>query len=180
MKTKYPGTKVFLCGMSLGGAVAFHISIKNHNLAQGNIFMSPSIRENKLHFPMLKKMTILLSMAFPKVQLLKSKGRNASKYKLDEISKNDPYLYHGRLWVKTVQQILFAMGKTKKMYKQLTTPYLLVQSGCDKLVDPFACLDLEQQSPSKDKTTVIINDMWHAVWFDDHVYDVIKIIDEWL
>ena len=59
-------------------------------------------------------------------------------------------------------------------------PYLVVQSGSDKIVDPFACLDLEEVSPSKDKTTVIIGDMWHAVWFDDHVYDVIQIVEEWI
>lgn len=75
-----------------------------------------------------------------------------------------------------MQEILFAMNKTKRMYSKLMSPYLVVQSGTDKLVDPFACLDLERLSPSQDKTTVIINGMWHAVWFDDHVYDVIRII----
>jgi alpha-beta hydrolase superfamily lysophospholipase len=72
------------------------------------------------------------------------------------------------------------MGRTKKLYKEMTSPYLLIQSGTDKLVDPFACLDLEKVSPSQDKTTVIIHGMWHAVWFDDHVYDVIRIVEEWL
>ena len=27
---------------------------------------------------------------------------------------------------------------------------------------------------------MIIHGMWHAVWFDDHVYDVIRIVEEWL
>ena len=72
------------------------------------------------------------------------------------------------------------MGHTRKQYSKFTTPYLLVQSGSDKLVDPFAFLDLEHQSPAKDKTTVIIYDMWHAIWLDDYVNDVIMIMEEWL
>lgn len=72
------------------------------------------------------------------------------------------------------------MGQTKKAYGKFRTPYLLVQSGSDKLVDPFACLDLEAESQSPDKTTVIIHDMWHAIWLDDHAADVINIVREWL
>lgn len=157
-----------------------NISIKSPKLLNGLILLSPSIRQNKMHYPFLKKLTLMLSAVAPYQQLLKSSARNGSKYKLDDYSKKDPYIYHGRVWAKTVQQILFIMGKTKKLYKELSSPYLLIQSGSDKLVDPFACLDLQKASPSSDKTTVIIHGMWHAVWFDDYVYDVIKIVQEWL
>ena len=72
------------------------------------------------------------------------------------------------------------MGKTRKEYSNFMTPYLMIQSGSDKLVDPFAALDLEKLSPSRDKTTVIIYDMWHAIWLDDYVGDVTGIMQEWL
>lgn len=128
----------------------------------------------------MKKLTLLLSTIFPYQQLVKQTGRNGTRYRLDHYSQNDPHLYHGRLYPKTVQQILLAMGQTKRKFSKFITPYLCVQSGCDKLVDPFACLDLQEQSPCTDKTTVIIYDMWHAIWLDDHVYDVIHIMEEWL
>jgi len=142
IKNRYPGLKIFMCGMSMGGAVAFNISIKSPNLVDGVILLSPSIRENKMHFPILKKMTLLLSLIIPSARLLKSNGRNGSKYLLDDYSKKDPYIYHGRLWAKTVQQIMYGMNKTRRLYKNFTAPYLCIQSGSDKLVDPFACLDL--------------------------------------
>ena len=72
-----------------------------------------------------------------------------------------------------MQEILVAMRRTHREYSKFSTPYLLIQSGSDKLVDPFACLDLEEKSPSKDKRTVIIYGMWHAIWLDDHSPDVI-------
>lgn len=43
-------------------------------------------------------------------------------------------------------------------------PYLLIQSGKDKLVDLFAPLDLEDKAQTKDKTTVYYKDMWHSVY----------------
>jgi hypothetical protein len=55
-----------------------------------------------MHFPLLKKLTILLSMFLPYQQLLKQTGRNGSRYKLDTYSDNDPFLYHGRLYPRTV------------------------------------------------------------------------------
>ena len=180
IKSKYPDLKVFLSGMSLGGAVAFHIALKNPNIARGVILLSPSIRENSQHYPLLKKLTLLLSLFLPYQQLLRQTGRNGSRYRLDNYSKNDPYLYHGRLYPKTVRVLLSMMAQTRKQYKNLRAPYLLIQSGSDKLVDPFACLDLEKASPSDDKTTVIIHDMWHAIWLDDHVHDIAKIVQEWL
>jgi hypothetical protein len=92
-----------MSGMSLGGAVAYHISLKNPNFVAGNIFFSPSIRENSRHFPILKKLTLLLSFILPYQKLLKQSGRNGSKMKFDNYIAKDPYLYHGRLYAKTVQ-----------------------------------------------------------------------------
>jgi alpha-beta hydrolase superfamily lysophospholipase len=166
--------------MSLGGAVTFNVLLKQPNLVNGAVFLSPSIRENNSHFPIMKKLIFLLSNLFPYQQLLKQTGRNGSKYHLDHYSRTDPYLYHGRLYAKTVQEMLLAMAHTRKQYSKFSTPYLVIQSGKDKLVDPFACLDLEELSPALDKTTVIIYDMWHAIWLDDHATDAIMIMQEWL
>lgn len=84
----------------------------------------------------------MLSMFLPYQQLLRQTGRNGSRYRLDTYSNNDPYLYHGRLYPRSVSEILMMMAKTRKEFRNFGAPYLVIQSGCDKLVDPFACLDL--------------------------------------
>lgn len=179
VKNKYPKLKVFMGGMSLGGAVAFNVSLQ-HSFFDGLVMVCPSIRQNRFHYPVLKKLTTFLSFFMPQARLLKSDGRNGCKYLMDDYVKKDPLIYTGRVWVKTVQQILWGMQSTSRKYNQLSAPYLLVQAGSDKLVDPFACLDLEAASPSSDKTTVLVHGMWHAVWFDDHLYDVVRVVGEWL
>lgn len=41
---------------------------------------------------------------------------------------------------------------------------MVFQAGVDKLVDPFAPLDLERACKSKDKTTIYMKDMWHSIY----------------
>lgn len=49
-------------------------------------------------------------------------------------------------------------------YHLLKSPYICFQGGTDKSTDPFAPLDLEEQSPSPDKTTLYSEEMWHLVY----------------
>ena len=67
-----------------------------------------------MHHPILKKFTLLFSMVFPYQQLLKQSGRLGTKYSLNDYSKKDPHIYHGRLYPKSVQELLLAMGQTRK------------------------------------------------------------------
>lgn len=80
------------------------------------------------------------------------------------------------MWTSTTYSVLTTMYLLSTQFKNLKVPYLIVQSGQDKLLDPFLAIDLEKQSPSPSKTTVIIRDMWHNVLFDPHREDVIKIM----
>jgi alpha-beta hydrolase superfamily lysophospholipase len=40
----YPGLKIFMGGLSLGGAIAFKIGVKNPKLTDGAILLSPAIK----------------------------------------------------------------------------------------------------------------------------------------
>jgi alpha-beta hydrolase superfamily lysophospholipase len=50
----------------------------------------------------------------------------------------------------------------------------------DKLVDPFAALDLERACKSKDKTTVYMKDMWHSLYMEPGIKDVVELAIDWL
>ena len=67
-----------------------------------------------------------------------------------------------------------------ELYEQLKTPYITFQAGVDKLVDSFAGLDLEEVSPSPDKTTIFCETMWHAVYQEEEVEGVAAIAADWL
>lgn len=63
----------------------------------------------------------------------------------------------------SVRTVLNAMDEVSELYTLMKTPYITFQAGTEKLVDTFAGLDLEEISPSPDKTTIFIETMWHAV-----------------
>jgi hypothetical protein len=50
--------------------------------------------------------------------------------------------------------------------KKCTHPYLFIQSGTDKIVDPFVIRDFDKLSKSEDKTHYFSQDMWHSCCFD--------------
>ncbi len=59
-------------------------------------------------------------------------------------------------------------------------PFLCIQGGSDKILNPFTVFQLEQLSKSKDKEIVIIPDLWHALWFDDHHDEIVEMVKNWI
>lgn len=55
----------------------------------------------------------------------------------------------------TVKTIYTAMEKSCASFEQYNAPFLIIQGGCDKLVDPDVGFDLMERSPSKDKTRIL-------------------------
>ena len=79
----------------------------------------------------------------PYKQLVRQTAKNATKYDMSEYSKIDPNIFSGNIYPQSVKEMLLSMRKISREFKKFNNPYLLVQSGSDKLVDPFACFDLE-------------------------------------
>lgn len=48
------------------------------------------------------------------------------------------------------------------------------------MVDPFLGIDLERQCKSQDKTVVYWKEMWHAVFAEDELPEVIEAVTEWM
>lgn len=49
VKDMYPGTPLFGVGLSLGGAIAYHLSLKQKNLFDGTVLMAPALMPSYLH-----------------------------------------------------------------------------------------------------------------------------------
>jgi hypothetical protein len=56
--------------------------------------------------------------------------------------RSDPYSYKEGVVPGSIRTILNAMDETSTMFPKFDAPYILFQSGIDKMVDPFAPLDL--------------------------------------
>ena len=76
------------------------------------------------------------------MRLYKDKYDSGTKYNQAERIMADPYVYNDGLVPGSVRTILNALDEVSQLYKEFSTPYILFQAGIDKLVDPFAPLDL--------------------------------------
>lgn len=90
----------------------------------------------------MKKLGVCLGFVCPRVRLFKDKYDSGTKYNQAERIMADPYVYNDGLVPGSVRTILNAMDEVSQLYKDFSTPYILFQAGVDKLVDPFAPLDL--------------------------------------
>jgi len=68
--------------------------------------------------------------------------------------KNDPYFYKGKIVLGSIRVLLNSVDEISRLYNLFNIPYITFQAGVDKSVDTFAALDLEELSPSNDKTTI--------------------------
>jgi len=62
----------------------------------------------------------------------------------------------------------------------LKTPWLVIQGGLDKLVDPELAYELERLSPSDDKTVLFYDDLWHDIWHEEEIDDIIPKMIHWV
>ena len=69
------------------------------------------------------------------------------------------------------------LDKTFKLYK---APFLVLQAGIDKLVDPFLGFDLMKESPSTDKEHIFYETSWHNMWGEDEIFEAIKENIRWI
>ena len=51
-------------------------------------------------------------------------------------------------------------------YNSFNLPFLIIQGGRDKIVNYKGAFLLFENSPSKDKTFIFMEDLWHCVWLD--------------
>ena len=103
------------------------------------------------------------------MRLFSGSSEDSTKFNQDERIKNDPYYYNDGLVPGSVRTILNSMDEISQQFKELKTPYIIFQAGVDKMVDPFAPLDLEESCQSPDKTTIYCENMWHSVLAEEEI-----------
>jgi hypothetical protein len=92
----------------------------------------------------MKKLGKAIGYLFPTLELIDPKFIDGNKYFMEKQIKADERNYTGKVIPGTIRTVLNAMEEISIEYSKLKTPYILIQSGSDKLVDVFAPLDLEK------------------------------------
>mgnify|MGYP003349715067 CR=1 FL=1 len=96
----------------------------------------------------MKKIARLFGRFFPKLLIIPQSFNSSTKKDYNTKVLSDPYEYCGKFVPGTAKAILDCMRSTETHWKSFIKPYILIQSGCDKSVDPFLAIDFEEASQS--------------------------------
>lgn len=141
---KYPGLPLFCFGLSMGGLISFETALRRPSVLKGCVLVNPAFEDNPLNNPNLKKLMIVLGLLAPKLRTVKPIRSYSTKCSLESYKKKDEYLYSGRVWPSTTWALLSSMYQSSKRYPEMKTPYLCIQGGTDKILNPFAAFNLEE------------------------------------
>jgi len=125
-------------------------------------FSSKIVRKNILY-----AFAVPLGNVAPRWNVIKLSGGRCHKGPaMTAYMRSDPNTFTDKMCPSTIKMILTASDESNKTFEHYTSPFLVIQGGIDKLVDPDVGFDLMERSPSKDKTHLYFENMWHDIWHE--------------
>ena len=113
---RYPLTPIYLSGLSLGGLIAFYVSLKKKKYIKGSIFLNPSFADNPFNNRFGKNVMKKWGKFIPPLQLIRPYRNNSSNYSLSEYKNRDKLMYSGRVWSSTIYNMLMEMGSSTSRF----------------------------------------------------------------
>jgi acylglycerol lipase len=166
IKGMYPETPTFCLGLSMGGLASYYVSSMHTDYFKGAILMAPALKNqvsglvvgvSKFLKKLLPEHTTLMGPVY---------GRASRNPAITDFVKQDPYAYKGKVNLATTSFLVNTMDSSPASFKNYRCPFLIIQGGLDKLVNPMVAFDLFTQSPlpEKDKDILFYYNMWHDIW----------------
>ncbi|EES03847.2 hypothetical protein BDA96_03G375500 [Sorghum bicolor] len=186
-KTENRGKKRFLYGISMGGSVAFLLHRKAPDYWDGAILLAPmcKISDDMKPHPIVVSALKMICAVAPSWKIIPTPDIIDKVCKDPEMRKevrSNPYIYRGKLPLKTCHELLMVSLDIEKNLNQVTMPFLVLHGGDDIVTDPSVSKLLFEKASSKDKTFKLYPGMWHALTAElpDDVERVYADIITWL
>lgn len=173
---------VFCLGLSMGGLASYYLTLTHPHLFDGAILMAPALKNQISSF--LVNVSSCLKSLLPERTKLTGPvyGKASRNPSITEFVKADPYAYKGRVNLATTSFLVKSMDCSPLTFKNYKCPFLVIQGGRDKLVNPMVGFELFEQSPLKeeDKDVLFYEDMWHDIWHEKEIEEIIQEIVKWI
>ena len=168
-KLKEKCEKVFICGLSMGGAITLYLGATNLDI-DGIIPMAavcnpPDWRMYFLAIPFVHHI-------YPKHRSKESGWEDLEALKTHKSYENFP--------IKSVSQLFWMIMKVKKLTKKIEIPILVVYSKKDLSVPKKQAEWIFSNVKSKDKEIVEIVKGGHVIPKDAGRYQLFKAVEEWI
>jgi alpha-beta hydrolase superfamily lysophospholipase len=176
-----PGKPIFILGHSLGGLITCYYLLDHQDLFKGAIISAPLIKVSENISSMTITMGKVLSRIAPKAGLLSLDATGVSSDpEVVNAYVNDPLVFHGKTPARLAAEMLKAMMRVTAEKEKITLPFIVVQGGADKIVDPGGAQMLYDKAGSKDKTLKIYEGLYHEVHNEPEREVMFKDLESWL
>jgi acylglycerol lipase len=176
-----PGKPVFLVGHSLGGLIVTFYLLDHQADFKGAVISAPAIKIGASISPATITIAKLLSKVAPGMGML---ALDASAISHDpqvvSVYANDPLVFHGKTPARMAAEMLKAMLRVNAEMEKINLPFITVQGGDDKLVDPGGAQLLYDRANSKDKAIKIYPGLYHEVFNEPERAQVLGDVEAWL
>ncbi len=181
VKQWQPGKPIFLLSHSIGGLIAAYYLLDHQAEFQGAIFSAPVVKVASHVSQMTVFMARTLSLLAPSAGVLPvdpstiSRDPDVVKAYID-----DPLVFHGKTTARLAAEMLRALLRVSAETDKITLPFIAMQGGADRLVDPDGAEILYTRAGSKDKTLKIYEGLYHEIFNEPERDVVFKDIETWL
>lgn len=177
-----PQERLFLCGHSMGGCLAFHFALLHPDRLHGVIFNSAALTINPKISALKRLIAKNLGSLWPSlpVSYLKNAMMMSQLPAEQRAYDEDTLLYHGKIDAGSGKALMLANHWVNLNMAQMTTPFLALQGDEDVLVNPQGPELLMEKAPVADKTLQRFQGMRHDLLHEPVKMAVIASIVEWL
>jgi alpha-beta hydrolase superfamily lysophospholipase len=176
-----PGKPVFIFGHSMGGLITCCYLLDRQEDFQGAIISAPAIKVSDNISSVTVIMGKILSRIAPKVGVVSLDPNCISRdSEVVRTYVKDPLVFHGKTPARLAGEMLKVMMHVRAELDKITLPFIVVQGGEDKLVDPKGAQMLYDRAGSKDKTLKIYKGLYHEIHNEPERSTMFKDVEAWL
>ena len=176
-----PGKPIFILGHSMGGLITCHYLLDHQADFKGAIISAPAIKVGEGITSLTIIMGKLLSRIAPKTGVL---ALDVTAISHDPVVvkayADDPLVFHDKTPARLAAESLKAMMRVTTETDKITLPFIVIQGGEDKIVDPGGAQMLYDKADSKDKTLKIYEGLYHEVHNEPEREVMFKDLESWL
>ena len=176
-----PDKPIFLFGHSMGGLIASYYLLDHSSDFKGAVLSAPAVKISDAISQGTIIMGRILSTLAPKTGVLALDPQGIScDPDVVEAYVDDPLVFHGKTPARLAAEMMKAMQRVTAEVARISLPFIVVQGGEDKLVDPGGAQMLYEGASSEDKTIKVYDGLYHEVCNEPERARVLEDLQDWL